>query len=261
VSFSWKKAASQAPASAAEVPAGMVLVPGGTFIMGSPADEAGRSNDEAQHQVSLSAFFMSTTEVTQAQYRAAMGTNPSHFKGDSLPVECVSWYDAVAFCNKLSEREGLPKVYVINGTNVTADWSAKGYRLPSEAEWEYAAKGGGASGTLAVDAVYAGSANLNDVAWYSDNSGGTTHPVGQKRANALGLYDMSGNVIEWCWDIYGNYSGGSQLDPEGASSGGDRVDRGGSWVGGSRSLRSANRSHGGLGGGSDALGFRLVRRP
>ena len=164
----------------------------------------------------------------------------------------MSWYDAVAFCNKLSEREGLSTVYKINGNNVTAELNTKGYRLPTEAEWEYVAKGGGASGSLAVNAVYAGSANLADVAWYSGNSGYRTHPVGQKKPNALGLYDMAGNVWEWCWDIFGNYPSGSQRD---------RVFRGGGWDGGVRGLRSANRLNNVPGNRIHSLGFRLARRP
>jgi sulfatase modifying factor 1 len=246
------------------VPSGMVLVPGGTFTMGSPAGEAGRSNDEVQHQVSLSSYYISATEVTQGQYKALMGTNPSGFKykGDSLPVEKVSWYDAVAYCNKLCEKEDLSKVYTINGTTVTADWSAKGYRLPTEAEWEFAAKGGAASSPLAVNAVYAGSANVGDVAWYSSNSGNETHPVGTKAPNALGLYDMSGNVWEWCWDCYMNYPSGSQSDPAGPSSGLYRVLRGGSWDDiDSSILRSAFRYRHYPEHRDYGLGFRVARRP
>ena len=263
VSFSWKKAAPQTPVAPAQpaVVDGMVLVPSGSFTMGSRAGEAGRYGNEVQHQVSVGAFYIGATEVTQAQYKAVMGDNPSNFKGDDLPVESVSWHDAVAFCNKLSEREGLSTVYTINGNNVTAELNTKGYRLPTEAEWEYAAKGCGASGSLAVNAVYAGSANLADVAWYSGNSGYRTHPVGQKKANALGLYDMAGNVWEWCWDIYGNYPSGSQRDPMGAPSGGGRVFRGGSWGSVARHLRTALRYDIDPGSGDDDLGFRLARRP
>jgi hypothetical protein len=145
--------------------------------------------------------------------------------------------------------------------DIVCDFSVSGYRLPTEAEWEFAAKGGGASGSLAVNAVYAGSANLADVAWYSGNSGNKTHSVGQKNANALGLYDMAGNVWEGCWDIYADYTGGSQRDPVGASSGANRVDRGGSWGDGDRDLRSTNRFSPDPGFSNVNLGFRLARRP
>ena len=258
VSFTYKKVApSVKPSSIGD----FVLVKGGAFTMGSPAGEVGREKEEVQHQVSLSAFYIGATEVTQAKYKLVMGTNPSNFKGDDLPVESVSWYDAVIFCNKLSEREGLSKVYAINGTSVTANWSVNGYRLPTEAEWEFAARGGAAFGSLTVDAVYAGSANPNDVAWYSGDAGSMTHPVGHKKANSLGLYDMAGNVCEWCWDMYRNYSDGSQTDPVGASSGDHRVYRGGSWSGGSSELRTAFRKGFFPSFRADGLGFRLARRP
>ena len=263
VAFTWKKAPPLPPALvAAAIPSGFVLVPGGTFTMGSPAGETGRYDNEGpQHQVTLSPFFIGATEVTQAQYKAVMGTNPSNFKGDDLPVETVSWNDAVAYCNKLSEKEGLARVYTIRGSNVTAYWKANGYRLPTEAEWEYAAMGGPGSSDLAVNAVYAGSANANDVAWYSSNASDKTHPVAQKAANSFGIYDMAGNVWEWCWDVYSGYSSGAQNNPTGASSGGDRVGRGGSWDSGVRDLRSSLR--GGLdpSGRYGILGFRLARRP
>ena len=253
--------AAPSKGAASAVPAGFVFVPGGSFTMGSPSNEAGQYANEEQHQVSLSAFYIGATEVTQAHYKAVMGTNPSGFKGDDLPVEKVSWYDAVAYCNKKSQQEGLTPVYTINGKNVTANWSANGYRLPTEAEWEYAAKGGAASNSLAVNAIYAGSTNINDVAWYSGNSGSKTHPVGQKAANALGLYDMSGNVWEWCWDLYGSYSSGSQSDPTGASSGDKRVNRGGGWDSDGQDLRSAYRIYITPGNWGDILGFRVARRP
>ncbi|HEY9055499.1 MAG TPA: SUMF1/EgtB/PvdO family nonheme iron enzyme, partial [Rectinemataceae bacterium] len=237
----------------------MVSVSGGTFMMGS---NEGYSDEKPVHQVTVSSFMIGRYEVTQEQYQKVMGTNPSKFTSGSeaprRPVEQVSWYDAVAFCNKLSELEGLQKVYTITGTNVQADFSRNGYRLPTEAEWEYAARGGSQSKGY----TYSGSNSIDSVAWYSNNSGSSTHAVGTKAPNELGLYDMSGNVWEWCWDWYKNsYDSWAQKDPMGASSGGGRVLRGGCWGDSPSNLRSAYR--GGLSPGNryNILGFRLVRRP
>ena len=188
----------------------MVAVAGGTFQMGATSEQGSdaESDEKPVHSVRLNDFYIGATEVTQAQWKAVMGTEPSYFKGDNLPVENVTWNDAVAFCEKLSQMTG------------------KTYRLPTEAEWEYAARGGQhADGTK-----YAGSNTIGDVAWYSGNSN-ETHPVGQKEPNGLGLYDMSGNVWEWCSDWYGidYYSSSPSVNPQGSLSGSARVRRGGSW--------------------------------
>ena len=226
-------------------PEGFVRIPGGTFMMGSTANEPGRDNDEVQHQVTVSSFYMGRYEVTQKEYQEVMDRNPSHFKGDNLPVENVSWFDAVMYCNWRSQLEGLTPVYTISGSgdNRTVTWNrnangrADGYRLPTEAEWEYACRAG------TTTAYNTGAAISDNTGWYSANSDRTTHPVGQKPANAWGLYDMHGNVSEWCWDRYGDYSTGAPMEtnPFGASSGSYRVLRGGSWFLIAQYLRSAYR--------------------
>ena len=189
----------------------LVYVEPGSFQMGS---NDGESNEKPVHTVRLShGYWMGKHEVTQQQYQSIMGTNPSDFKADSNPVETVNWNDCVSFCQKLTDRERragqLPSGYE--------------YRLPTEAEWEYASRGGGRGRST----KYAGANTINDVAWHRRNSGSTTHPIGQKPANELGLYDMSGNVWEWCLDCYGGYSDGSQINPEGPGKGSYRVFRGG----------------------------------
>ena len=189
----------------------LVKVAAGSFMMGSPAGETGRYDDESLHRVTLTRdFYLGRTEVTQAQWRAVMGTDPSYFKGDDWPVEQVSWNDAMAFCRKLNEMGLAP-----------AGWK---FTLPTEAQWEYAARGGNRSRGF----VYAGGNDIGEVAWYIGNSGYKTHPVVTRRANELGLYDMSGNVWEWCLDWYGSY-GGDTTDPAGPSTGSLRVYRGGGW--------------------------------
>jgi formylglycine-generating enzyme required for sulfatase activity len=209
----------------------MVPISPGTFTMGDGGDA---------HQVILTQnYWLGKTEVTQREWQSVMGNNPSSFKGDDLPVESVSWDDAMAFCRKLTERERaagrLPEDYV--------------YTLPTEAQWEYACRSG-------TKGDYAG--NLNAMAWYDQNSGNTTHPVGQKQANAWGLSDMHGNVWEWCADWYGNYPGGSVTDPTGPASGSFRVIRGGSWGYAAEGCRSASRGWDGPVYRNYNLGFRLA---
>jgi uncharacterized repeat protein (TIGR02543 family) len=251
----------------------MVYVPSGSFQMGNPDSSVGISNERPVHTVTLSGFYIGKYEVTQALYQSVTGNNPSYFSGSNLPVENVSWYDAVEFCNKLSEREGRQAVYTITdripamgypiaSATVTVNWSRNGYRLPTEAQWEYAAKGGnGSPGNY----TYAGSNTVGNVAWYSGNNGSSgtstygTKAVGTKSPNGLGLYDMSGNVAEWCWDWHGDYPSGAQTDPAGASSGSVRVDRGGCWSYPADMARSARRYGGNPADRSIAVGFRVAR--
>jgi formylglycine-generating enzyme required for sulfatase activity len=260
------KAAPQA--ASGSLPANFILVPGGTFTMGSPSNEQYRDKNEVQHQVSLSPFAISKYDVTFEEYDAyceATGAEKPDDSGwgrGSRPVINVSWYEAVAYCNWRSQQEGRTPAYTISGKEVSWGRSANGYRLPTEAEWEYAAKGGPQASSLAVNAVYAGSSNLGQVAWHLGNSENKTHPVGQKAANSLGLYDMAGNVWQWCWDWYGSYRTGSQSDPRGPASGGFlvlRVVRGGGWGDSVRYLRSAFRGSGEPGYRFfNCRGFRLV---
>ena len=181
----------------------MIFVEGGTFQMGS---DSGEPDESPVHSVTLSSFNIGKYEVTQAQWKAILGSNPSYFQDcDQCPVENVSWDKVQDFIGKLNVQTG------------------KNYRLPTEAEWEYAAKGG----KYSKGYTYSGSNDLNAVAWYADNSGSKTHFVGGKQANELGIYDMSGNVWEWCYDLYGNYNNLSQTDPYGSPTGWWRVHRGG----------------------------------
>jgi formylglycine-generating enzyme required for sulfatase activity len=205
-------------------------------------------------------YYLDTTDVTQAQYQAVMGTNPSRFTGDTgRPVEQVFWYDAARYCNRRSILEGLTPCYDTTTWNCTV--SATGYRLPTEAEWEYACRGGTTTGYFWGDS--SDSATIGQYAWYYANSSATTHPVAQKRPNAYGLYDMSGNVWEWCNDWFGSYSAGPQTDPTGPATGSYRVLRGGSWDDGYVGymyLRSAYR-YGMDPDINDCIyGFRCVRR-
>jgi formylglycine-generating enzyme required for sulfatase activity len=202
-------------------------------------------------------FYLGQTEVTQGQYRAVTGQVPSYFKGsEDLPLENVSWNDAIAFCNTLSEREGLKPYYRLNTGEPTG---SDGYRLPTEAEWEYACRAGSATRySFGNDA-----AQLSAFAWFYGNSDNKTHPVGQKRANAWGLFDMHGNVWEWCWDVYkaDSYRGSPESDPAGPSVSGpaDRVIRGGCWLLDPESARSAARCRNAPEFRSKDLGIRLAR--
>ena len=247
--ISLKGAASRAEERAGFLPNSFSYIPVGTFSMGSPAGESGRDDDEDQVDVRIvTCFLLGKTEVTQSQWKSVMGNNPLHFKGDNLPVENVSWSDAIEFCWILTQREReagrLPK-----------NWK---YTLPTEAQWEYACRAGTTTGYYTGDTE----ADLARAGWYDGNSDRKTHPVGQKEPNAFGLYDMHGNVWEWCSDYYNlSLSGGT--DPVRTSSGNgkfgsDRVYRGGSWNGDAQYCRSADRIGNSPGNRYGSLGFRVA---
>ena len=219
----------------------MVYVEGGTFDMGATTEQGSdaESDEKPVHSVTLDGYYIGKCEVTQELWEAVMGSNPSHFKGAQNPVENVSWNDCQEFVSRLNSLTG------------------RTFRLPTEAEWEYAARGGNKSRHY----KYSGSGNIGYVAWYYKNSGSTTHAVGTQTANELGIYDMSGNVCEWCSDWYGGYSAGSQTNPQGPSSGSYRVHRGGSWGDIAGRCRVSNRDGGGPSNSSFSRGLRLVLVP
>jgi sulfatase modifying factor 1 len=230
-----------------------VGIPKGCFQMGSPASEPDRdSEEEPVHQVCLDGFWMGKYEVTQAQWRKIMGNNPSNFQGDTRPVERVSWNDVQTFLQTLNKKSGKNPPLPLPGGE---------FRLPTEAEWEYAAR----AGTQTAYSFGNDANQLGDYAWYGANSGNRTHPVGQLKPNGFGLYDMHGNVSEWCQDWYDSYLKESVSNPQGPDSGSSRVIRGGSWSRGAGSCRSAVRSYDAPDDRFDSLGrgvgFRLLRTP
>lgn len=257
----------------ATVPDGFVFVPGGSFEMGSPESEAWRSADEAQHAVSVGDFYISAHELTQRAYQSVMGENPSHFSGENLPVENISWLDAVAYCNARSEMEGRTPVYAIEGGEVRWDRSANGYRLPTEAEWEYACRAGTVTPFNTQNSISAEESNYwGDYPYmiedhYFDQSDLETKPGVYRRTtvavdsfapNGFGLYNMHGNVGEWVWDYYGEYGADAQTDPTGPQSGTRRVYRGGGWNDFAKNLRSAYRAALPQQNGNYNIGLRLV---
>ncbi|MDD2297622.1 MAG: formylglycine-generating enzyme family protein [Sphaerochaetaceae bacterium] len=251
--------------SSPPMPESFVPVAGGTFNNGTS-------------DVTISSFYIDKYELTQAGYQAVMGTNPSSYGGNpNRPVERVSWFNAIEYCNRRSLQEGLTPCYsystygtnpddwpsgwntsIYNHTNVNCNWSANGYRLPTEMEWMFAARGGNQTHNYS----YSGSNDLNDVGWYWDNWGSaniSTHSVGALAANELGTFDMSGNVGEWVWDIYGDYPSGSQTNPTGANSGSGRVLRGGCWYSGALDCTVSFRDVIFASFSSNDIGFRCVR--
>ena len=224
----------------------MVKVAGGTFTMGATKEHEYFDADDARpaHQVTLTDYYIGQTEVTQALWETVMGNNPSNFKGENLPVENVYWDDCQAFIEKLNRL-------------LSNELGGKRFTLPTEAQWEFAARGGNKSKRY----KYAGSNNLDDVAWYGDNSGEQKHPVAQKQPNELGLYDMSGNVWEWCQDLYGRYSLNAQTDPQGPKDGAKRVLRGGSWYFYAKGCRVSYRGSYTPGDRYSLLGLRLCLIP
>jgi len=251
-------AAAQSPAES-----DFVLIKGGTFIMGSPSSEVEREKDETLHRVTVRDFTMGKYEVTQREYREMMGANPSQFKGDNLPVENVSWFEAVQYCNKRSIREGLTPAYTIHGKNVSWNRKATGFRLPTEAEWEYACRAGTTTPFHTGANIATNQANYYGSYPYNNGARGEyrqqTVPVRSFGPNPWGLYNVHGNVWEWCWDWYGSYGSGDQTDPAGASPGAYRVYRGGGWNDFGRHLRSAYRATSPPVNRAGNLGFRLVR--
>jgi formylglycine-generating enzyme required for sulfatase activity len=269
----------------------MVQITGGTFTMGSPESEPGRYSEETQRQVTLSGFSISKYPVTQGQYETVMGTNPSYFQVSTIarytgtvnhPVERVSWYDAIVFCNKLSMSEGLSAAYRINGSTDPTAWGtvptnrdtawdveivvgSNGYRLPTEAQWEYACRAGTTTafnwGTNTISSSQAnyGASSVDANNTVEGTSLDRTTAVGSYAANAWGLYDMHGNVWEWCWDWYGSYPSEAQTNPIGAgSSESPRVRRGGAWSNSGKGARSAYRFSYHPFVRSYSIGFRLA---
>ena len=252
----------------------LILIRGGVFSMGSPESELWREPDETLHRVRVDSFYISRYEVTQAEYEEITGENPSSFSGPGLPVEGVSWYDALSFCNALSRRENRQPVYRISGRQVLWDRGADGYRLPTEAEWEYACRAGTSTPFNKGDSVAAEEVNYFGYYPYTvedhyfdryemETPPGIyrekTVPVDSFEPNSWGLYQMHGNVSEWCFDSYGNYDGVTAVNPSGPAEGFLRLTRGGGWNDFAKHLRSAYRAATPPDDRFYSRGFRIVR--
>ena len=257
--------------SAATVDDGLILVKGGAFTMGSPADEPWRSDDEVQHEIAVSDFCLAPTEVSQSEFNTLMGRGDA---ASGIPAANVSWYDAIAYCNALSNKAGLEPAYTVDGENVVWNLAASGYRLPTEAEWEYACRAG-TTGPFNLDhsisadeANYYGHYPYEIEGNYFDQGALDVKPGvyrGEPIAsasfapNAWGFYDMHGNVAEWVWDYYGAYDTGASQDPTGPETGSLRVNRGGGWNDFAKNLRSAYRASMTPTSSSPSVGFRVAR--
>ena len=253
---------------------GLILIHGGKFLMGSPDNEIQREDDETRHEVTVDDFYISKYELTQKEYEKIMGNNPSQFKGENLPVENITWYDAIEFCNKLSIKEGLEPVYTINETEVSWDKSKNGYRLPTEAEWEYSARAGSTTPFSSKDSIGADEANFYGHYPYGieenyfsqeklDVKPGeyrqTTVQVGSFSPNNWGLYDIHGNVREWVFDWYGEYDLSNTSNPTGATQGTLKVNRGGGWNDYAKHMRCSFRGTGEPSQAMNNTGVRIVR--
>ncbi|HOJ63341.1 MAG TPA: SUMF1/EgtB/PvdO family nonheme iron enzyme [Spirochaetota bacterium] len=246
-----------------------VFVQGGTFKMG---DDNGANDEKPAHEVTLNSFWIGKYEVTQKEFFEVMGYNNSKFKGDDRPMENVSWYEAIEFCNKKSQKDGLKPVYKIDKTQkdpnnlnsgdtqkwiITIDKTANGYRLPTEAEWEFAARGG----LKSKGYKYSGANEIEKVAWFGKTPKEGTNPVGKLQPNELGIYDMNGNIFEWCWDWYDvtYYSKSPKENPTGPEKGEAKVMRGGSWDRAANFMSVSTRNSINLWFSSRINGFRICK--